>query len=255
VRGSGGASAPAVADAELSVGFGVAAACFAGTFRGPRASFWRRMTGTAMLLGGLALWRQRDLRRLSFRAGHVLQGASVAAGLYLVFQAGDRVARRIVPSGADDISAIYGLRSEQNRWLIATQLGTVIAPAEELFWRGWLQQSLSARRGRWQGAVLAASAYAGVHLASGNPTLVAAAGVAGAYWSVLAAAGIDMESLILSHVLWDILIFLVAPTGAATTVSPCLEPPARRSGRRSVLMKRDRARAGDRAGVRRAARL
>jgi len=31
---------------------------------------------------------------------------------------------------------------------------------------------------------------------------------------VLAAAGVDVESLIVSHVLWDIVIFLVAPTSS-----------------------------------------
>ena len=43
-------------------------------------------------------------------------------------------------------------------------------------------------------------------------TLVGAAGVAGAYWSALAAAGMPIGSLIVSHVAWDIWIFLVAPT-------------------------------------------
>jgi len=38
--------------------------------------------------------------------------------------------------------------------------------------------------------------------------------VAGLYWSVLAALGVDIEALVVSHVLWDIVIFLVAPTSA-----------------------------------------
>jgi hypothetical protein len=36
--------------------------------------------------------------------------------------------------------------------------------------------------------------------------------VAGAYWGLLAAAGMPMGALIVSHVAWDVWIFLVAPT-------------------------------------------
>ena len=44
---------------------------------------------------------------------------------------------------------------------------------------------------------------------------VGAATVAGIYWSIWAAAGTPMAALITSHVLWDIWIFLVAPTRPA----------------------------------------
>jgi membrane protease YdiL (CAAX protease family) len=194
---------------------GVAATCFTATFRGPKASFWPRMTATGAVLGTISLARSPELRRLRPRPRHVVQGAAIAAGLYGIFRVGDVMARRVMPDGAADIDAIYELRTHHSDRMIAARLATVIGPAEELFWRGYLVEVLGRRRGRWAAAALAAAAYAGVHVTSGNPTLVGAAGVAGAYWSVLAAAGVDMESLIVSHVLWDIVIFLVAPTTRA----------------------------------------
>jgi len=199
-------------DAEAVAALGLAAACFALTFRGPKSSFWRRMTATGAVLGSVALARRPELRHVRPQPRHLLQGAAIAGGLYAIFQVGDLMARRIMPDGAGDIDAIYDLRSNHDERVIAARLATVIGPAEELFWRGFLQERLARRWGRWAGAALASGAYAGVHLASGNPTLVGAAGVAGAYWSILAAAGVDVESLIVSHVLWDIVIFLVAPT-------------------------------------------
>ena len=205
----------AVSVAELAAGGALAAGCFARTFRGPPDVFWRRMTETGAALGAFALWRRPELRHLRLRPRHVVEGCAIAGALYVVFQAGDRAARRVMPDGARDIAAIYDLRRRHDPWFIAARLATVIAPAEELFWRGWAQRSLSARRGRWSGAALAAAAYAGVHVASGNPTLVGAAGVAGASWSLLAATGVDMESLIVSHLVWDIVIFLIAPTAPA----------------------------------------
>jgi hypothetical protein len=74
-------------------------------------------------------------------------------------------------------------------------------------------QRLATRlHGRWQGAALTAGAYAGAHAVTGNLTLIGAAGVAGAYWSGLAAAGLPIGALIVSHVAWDLWIFLGAPT-------------------------------------------
>ncbi|HUI04410.1 MAG TPA: CPBP family intramembrane glutamic endopeptidase [Acidimicrobiales bacterium] len=205
---------------ELLLGTAAAAACFARTFRGPRPAFWARMTQTGALLGAIALARRPELRRARVRARHVLEGTAIAGALYIVFQAGDRAARRIMPDGARDIAAIYDLRCQESPARIAVRLATVIAPAEELFWRGWLQRSLAQRSGRWTAAALAAAAYAGVHVASENPTLVGAAGVAGAYWSALAAAGVDMQSLVVSHLLWDIVIFLVVPTQPVDDARP-----------------------------------
>lgn len=202
---------PRAADREALVALALAAVCFGATFRGPPASFWRRMTATATVLGSVARTRREAPVGLRLRLRHVVQGTAIAAGLYGVFRVGDAAARRVLPRSAGDIDAIYGLRSGHDPKAIALRLATVIGPAEELFWRGYLQGLLSERWGRWRGSALAAGAYAAVHVPSGNPTLVGAAAVAGTYWSALAAAGVDMESLIVSHVLWDIVIFLVAP--------------------------------------------
>ncbi|HET6795010.1 MAG TPA: CPBP family intramembrane glutamic endopeptidase [Acidimicrobiales bacterium] len=199
-------------DLEALAGVAVAAAGFAPTFRGPPPRFWDRMTATGLALGGLALAADPELRRIRPRPRHLVEGAAIAAVLYGVFQVGDVMARRVMPDGAGDIDAIYELRSGQDARLIAARLAAVIGPAEELFWRGFLQRRLGRNRGRAGAWALASAAYGGVHLSSGNPTLVGAASVAGAYWSALAAAGVAMESLIVSHVIWDIVIFLVAPT-------------------------------------------
>ena len=62
-------------------------------------------------------------------------------------------------------------------------------------------------------------AYGGAHVVTGNPALIGAATVAGLYWSTLAALSVPMAALIVSHVAWDIWIFLVAPTRAPATGS------------------------------------
>jgi membrane protease YdiL (CAAX protease family) len=186
---------------------------FALTFRGPRARFWHRMSATGLALGGLAVACDPETRRLRPRLRDILLGLGSAAGLYGVFQVGDRTARRIMPKGGEEIGDVYALRSIRPAPELAARLALVIGPAEELFWRGFVQRRFARAVGRWRGAALASAVYGGAHLPTANATLVGAAGVAGAFWSALAAAGMPMPALIVSHVAWDLWIFLLAPTG------------------------------------------
>jgi CAAX protease family protein len=199
-------------DPLLVGGLAAAYAAFALTFRGPRPAFWQRMTATGLALGSLALATEPELRRSRIRGRDVATGLASAAALYGVFMVGDRMVRRLLERGGEDIGDVYALRQLGPVPELAARLALVIGPAEELFWRGFVNARLQRRLGRWPGAAAGSFAYAGAHVATGNFTLFGAAGVAGAYWSALAAAGMPMGALVVSHVAWDLLTFLVAPT-------------------------------------------
>jgi len=194
------------------LGLLIAYPAFALTFRGPRDRFWDRMTTTGAILGALAIAGDRSLQKPKLRARDVVLGLGIAAGLYGIFQVGDRLARKILPSGDENIGDIYELRDLRPKDEIALRLATVVGPAEELFWRGLFQRSIARRWGGVPAAVGATAAYGGAHLVTGNPALIGAATVAGLYWSALALLGTPMAALIVSHAAWDIWIFLVAPT-------------------------------------------
>ncbi len=136
----------------------------------------------------------------------------------MTFAVGDRFARGHVPGGDRQIREIYTLRTLRPREEIALRLATIIGPAEELFWRGLVQEALMRRYGRWTGGALAAVAYGGVHVVTGNFTLLGAAGIAGAHWCALYSAGVPLGALIVSHCAWDVWIFLVQPTGEVEVV-------------------------------------
>jgi hypothetical protein len=201
------------------VGLIAAQATFAATFRGPRDRFWQRMTLTGLALGSLAVLTSRPARRARIGASDVALGLGSAAALYATFKVGDAFARRFVSGGEAQIQDIYTLRTIRPGPEIAARLAMVIGPAEELFWRGLVQEALMARYGRWPGAALAAMAYGGVHIVTGNFTLFGAAGIAGAHWCALYAAGVPLGALVVSHVTWDIWIFLVQPTGELTPIA------------------------------------
>ena len=203
----------------LAIGLVAAQVAFAWTFRGPRDRFWDRMTRTGLNLGALALLTSRPARRARIGPTEVGLGLASAAALYGTFKVGDAFARRFVPGGEQQIQDIYTLRTIRPRPEIAARLATIIGPAEELFWRGLVQSALMERYGRWTGAAMAAAAYGGVHVVTGNFTLFGAAGVAGTHWCALYAAGVPLGALIVSHVAWDVWIFLIQPTGAVERVA------------------------------------
>ena len=204
----------------VAVGLGAAAAAFGAVFSGPRDRFWSRMTLTGLGLGGWALLTSRPARRVGIGPWRILAGLCSAVVLYLTFGLGDRFARRFVPGGDADIRDIYTLRTLRPRPEIAARLAFVIGPAEEMFWRGLVQAALMRRFGRWRGSALAAAAYGGVHVTSGNFTLLGAATTAGAHWCLLYALGAPLGALVVSHVAWDIWIFLVQPTGEIEAIDP-----------------------------------
>ncbi len=164
-------------------------------------------------LAGYALVSEPALRRERLRGRDVVTGLSSAAVLYGIFRLGDAMARRTMPAGDREIAAIYELRTAAPRPAIAAALGLVIGPGEELFWRGLVQQNLQRRFGRLRGMLIASSCYGAVHLVSENLTLTGAAATAGLFWGALYAREGRMAPLIISHITWDIWIFLVAPTG------------------------------------------
>ena len=194
-------------DPVTAVGLAAAFGLFALTFRGDRRRFWERMTLTGFVLGNMAFANERELRRSRTRLLDIAQGIGSAALLYGIFTFGDQLARRVMPRGEDEIRDIYALRQAAPKDEIALRLATVIAPAEELFWRGFVQRRV--------GGIAAAAAYGGAHLVTGNATLVGAATVAGIYWGLLRRLGMSMPALITSHIAWDVWIFLLAPTEGA----------------------------------------
>ena len=195
----------------LSGGLATAYAAFGLTFRGPPKQFWNRMTVTGLTLGSIALLSEEELRRTRFDAKDLLVGLSSAGVLYGVFVVGDKLARIIMPRGGEEIASIYDLGTMGKKIELGARLALVIGPAEELFWRGLVQKRLIDRYGPLKGAILGTAAYGGAHLITGNATLIGAASVAGAFWGGLHALGVPLSSLIVSHAVWDVLAFLVAP--------------------------------------------
>src|SRR5579875_1843471 len=92
-------------------GIALALPLWAFVFRGRRGNFWMRMAFGAGSLGLYSLRARPELRRQLPGQNDLMAGILSAAGLYSVFQIGDRLARRIMPRGEQDIASVYAFRT------------------------------------------------------------------------------------------------------------------------------------------------
>ena len=85
-------------------------------------------------------------------------------------------------------------------------------PAEEIFWRGYVQNALSKRWSPNVGFIVTTLVYALVHIWSFNFMLVMAALVVGAIWGLAYRLYPQkLGALIVSHAVWDVAVFVVFP--------------------------------------------
>ena len=174
-------------------------------------NFWVLMGLSTGTLGALSLLLGVRPFRGVPRLSDALLGVGSAVLLYGVFWVGDKLSAAVLPFASDQVDGIYGLRDEASLVRIGLLLALVIAPGEELYWRGLVQSAFVRRWGPVAGALAAVGAYAGVHLVAGNLMIVAAAAVAGAGWTALYAWRRRLWPVIISHVLWDLAIFVWFP--------------------------------------------
>jgi len=176
------------------------------------ANFWLLMGAGVGALGLLALRIRGPFpQKEGVYPGDLAIGVAAAVVLYAVFALGRIVIGRLVPAASAQIGSVYVLRAQAPWWVIAVLLVCVIGPGEELFWRGLVQWGLVRRLGGGLGWAVAASIYGGVHIVAANPMLVVAALAAGGFWGLLYLRIGRIAPLVVSHIVWDLTVFLVFP--------------------------------------------
>jgi membrane protease YdiL (CAAX protease family) len=163
-------------------------------------------------LGGYALIADAQLRDAKPDFSDVVSGSISAALLYGIVRAAEAARRGVAPWASGNIDAIYRWRQLMPPLVIAAYLAGIIAPGEELFWRGLVQGALVRRLGTTRGVAAAIACYATTQAASGNLALVGGAAVAGAFWSTQYQLQRRLAPVIVSHILWDISILLLFPS-------------------------------------------
>lgn len=179
----------------------------------PHVDFWTMMTFSALTLTVLAkCFRPDILKWPGMKWSDIVLGAGIAAVLWGIFFAGDRISSALFGFARPQVELIYGIKEGISPWLLSALLLLLIGPAEELFWRGYIQRTLSEKWDADKGAAVTLAAYTTVHLPSGNFMLTAAAFTAGLVWGLLYRFFPEkIRAIVISHAIWDAAVFVWFP--------------------------------------------
>lgn len=175
--------------------------------------FWYAMSFSTVTLTIYSLINQRDkLKELFvFKWKYVWIGIIHAVLLYLLSRFGMWLLVYLFDWAPAQIEAIYQTRNQASPYIVGALLFFLIAPAEEIFWRGFVQQKFIDKYGLKWGTIIAIFLYTFVHIWAFNPLLLLAAMVLGVHWSIMYSKFGTLTPGIISHAVWDCLIFVVFP--------------------------------------------
>lgn len=182
---------------------------------GGLTNFWMNMSASALILSSMAIpWSGLRLDGLDARKLFLqfLLGVGIAFALWGIFWVGDKLSQLMFSFARPQVDSVYSMKDGSSAALIAVLLLVLIGPAEEFFWRGYVQKSISERLSPDAALLVTTLVYALVHVWSFNFMLVMAAFVAGAVWGLIYRLRPSLlPALIVSHALWDALVFVILP--------------------------------------------
>jgi uncharacterized protein len=195
-------------DLRLIAGYLLAHALMYFTFN-DRAIFWYIFTGSLLILITYAMF-QEDVEDEATFFKYISIGVLSGLLLYALFWLGVQFF---------DLSNLPFDKSIKNlyRWFAPSlfwqylALILVAAPGEELFWRGFVQKRLLRYFGPFGSITIGAFLYASVHIYSGTFILMLAAFLSGLVWGALYLWKKSMPLVIVSHIVFDIMIFIILP--------------------------------------------
>ena len=179
----------------------------------PHVNFWVMMTFSGLTLTAYSTWASpgwwKDIR---LDLNNILLGVALAAVLWGVFWIGDKLSSLMFDFARPQVDMIYGMKEGENPCVLTILMLLIIGPAEEIFWRGYLQKSFSKKWNPNVGFVVTTLMYSLVHVSKFNFMLIMAAAVAGFVWGLAYRFYPEkFGAILLSHALWDCAVFIWFP--------------------------------------------
>ena len=180
-------------------------------------NFWIEMTIASGFLALVSAYINHlcgpeiNYRLYYFEFKYVFIGVFSAAILYLIFYGGDIISVQISNFANAQVTDIYSNKSLLDPSVIGLLLFFIIGPSEEIFWRGFVQDTIAQKLGDNAGWLIAALIYGCIHLAAMNLMLFMAALICGLFWGYLYKRYRSLWPGIISHALWDLVIFVLLP--------------------------------------------
>ena len=171
------------------------------------------MTCSGLALTTFSTWSRRDWwKEVKLDWTNIALGVTLAAALWCVFWIGDKLSSLMFDFARPQVNLIYGMKEGENPWVLTFLMLFIIGPAEEIFWRGFIQKSFSERWNPNLGFIVTTLVYSLVHLSKFNFMLIMAALVAGLVWGLAYRFFPEkLGAIIISHALWDCAVFIWFP--------------------------------------------
>ncbi|MBT2726112.1 CPBP family intramembrane metalloprotease [Bacillus sp. ISL-75] len=195
-------------DPRILIGFIIAHVLLFFSFH-DRAIFWYIFSGSVLVLIAYSTFQEEVDDEVSF-IQFILLGSISGFLLYFVFRAGIWGIEILQLPIDTSIKNLYNWYAPSFFWQYLA-LVLVAAPGEELFWRGFIQKRLSKYLNPVVSILSASILYASVHIYSGSFLLVLAAFISGFVWGYLYFLKKSMPLVIVSHIIFDLLIFIILP--------------------------------------------
>jgi membrane protease YdiL (CAAX protease family) len=175
-------------------------------------NFWITMgiAGTTLTLMS-AFLGDKFKKQFSFSVKDILIGLASAAVLYVVFYLGNFFSSLLFDFAKEQVGNIYQMKEGENPLFLSLLLVFLVGPAEEIFWRGYVQRTLGPKYGEWTALIVPTLIYTLVHIWWFNFMLIMAAMVCGAFWGLLYKYNKNLVTLIISHAVWDVSVFILFP--------------------------------------------
>ena len=179
----------------------------------PHVNFWVMMTCSGLSLTAYSTWAQRGWwKDIKLDATNIVLGIALAAALWGIFWIGDKLSSLIFDFARPQVNLIYGMKEGENPWVLTFLMLFIIGPAEEIFWRAYVQKNFSKRWNPNIGFIVTTLVYSLVHISKFNFMLIMAAMVAGIVWGLAYRFFPEkLGAIIISHAIWDCAVFIWFP--------------------------------------------
>lgn len=179
----------------------------------PHINFWYVMLAAAGTLTALSFLFRKDWKaEFSFNIKDVALGVGSAIVLWGVFYLGNAISAMLFDFAHPQVSDVYAMKDGQSKLFLAFALLFWIGPAEEIFWRGYVQRSLSeSKLGSMKAYIITTLIYAFVHIWAFNFMLFMAAFICGAFWGFIYMKNRNLLTVLISHAIWDVAVFILFP--------------------------------------------
>lgn len=176
---------------------------------GQTEGFWFVFALSMLILLVIAVIKEKFNFKLPSRDAIII-GFSSGFLLYLLFWVGKFLLDVLNLELINEIGVLYS-KVGLTEWWHYLLLFLIVIPAEEVFWRGYIQKRLSFYFGPKKGIIYATLLYASANIYADSTLLIISAIVAGLIWGALYQWKKSLWVTVISHLIFNLMLLVLFP--------------------------------------------